>query len=87
MAKLPAFDDDQWELYDTNKDWTQAHNIAKDNPEKLRELQRLWLIEAVKYSVLPLDDRRVERFNPDLSRPADAHQGQHARSCSAAWGA
>jgi arylsulfatase len=64
---LPAFDDDVWELYDTNKDWTQARNIAKDHPEKLRELQRLWLIEATKYSVLPLDDRRVERFNPDLA--------------------
>ncbi len=68
MSKpLPAFDDDVWELYDTNKDWTQARNIAKDNPQKLRELQRLWLIEAAKYSVLPLDDRRVERFNPDLA--------------------
>jgi arylsulfatase A-like enzyme len=64
---MPAFDDDVWELYDTNKDWTQARNIAKDQPQKLRELQRLWLIEATKYSVLPLDDRRVERFNPDLA--------------------
>jgi arylsulfatase A-like enzyme len=64
---MPAFDDDVWELYDTNKDWTQARNIAKDHPQKLRELQRLWLIEASKYSVLPLDDRRVERFNPDLA--------------------
>ena len=67
MAKLPAFDDDIWELYDTNKDWTQARNIAKDHPEKLQELQRLWLIEATKHSVLPLDDRRVERANPDLA--------------------
>ena len=66
-ANLPAMDDDVWELYDTNKDWTQARDLAKANPEKLRELQRLWLIEAVKYSVLPLDDRRVERFNPDLA--------------------
>jgi arylsulfatase len=64
---LPAFDDDVWELYDTNKDWTQAHNLAKDNPAKLKELRRLWLIEAVKYGVLPLDDRRVERLNPDLA--------------------
>ena len=64
---MPAFDDDIWELYDTNDDWTQARNIAKDNPTKLIELQRLWLIEAAKYSVLPLDDRRVERFNPDLA--------------------
>jgi arylsulfatase len=36
-------------------------------PEKLRELQRLWLIEATRYNVLPLDDRRSERFNPDLA--------------------
>jgi len=66
-AKLPAFDDDVWELYDGSKDWTQAHDLAKEMPEKLRELQRLWLIEATKYNVLPLDDRRVERFNPDLA--------------------
>ena len=64
---LPAFDDDVWELYDTNKDWTQARDIAKDQPQKLKELQRLWLIEATKYSVLPLDDRRMERFNSDLA--------------------
>ena len=68
MSKpMPAFDADVWELYDTSKDWTQARNIAKDNPQKLQELQRLWQIEAAKYSVLPLDDRRVERFNPDLA--------------------
>jgi arylsulfatase A-like enzyme len=66
-AKLPAFDDDVWELYDGSKDWTQARDLSKDMPEKLHELQRLWLIEATKYNVLPLDDRRVERFNPDLA--------------------
>jgi arylsulfatase A-like enzyme len=67
LAKLPAFDDDVWELYDGSKDWTQAHDLAKEMPEKLHELQRLWLIEAMKYNVLPLDDRRVERFNADLA--------------------
>jgi arylsulfatase len=66
-AKNPAFDDDVWELYDTNTDWTQSKNLAKDNPQKLAELQRLFLIEATKYSVLPLDDRRAERFNADLA--------------------
>jgi arylsulfatase A-like enzyme len=66
-AKLPAFDDDVWELYDGNKDWTQARDLAKEMPDKLRELQRLWLIEATKYNVLPIDDRRVERFNADLA--------------------
>ncbi|HWX81821.1 MAG TPA: sulfatase-like hydrolase/transferase, partial [Steroidobacteraceae bacterium] len=77
MSKpLPAFDDDVWELYDTNKDWTQARNIAKDQPQKLRELQRLFLIEATKYSVLPLDDRRPERFNPDLAGRPQLIKGQ-----------
>jgi arylsulfatase len=61
-----AFDDDVWELYAPD-DWTQARNIAKDNPKMLRELQRLFLIEAAKHNVLPLDDRRIERFNSDLA--------------------
>jgi arylsulfatase len=59
----PAFDDDVWELYDTNRDWTQAHDLSKQMPEKLHELQRLWLIEATRYNVLPLDDRVAERLN------------------------
>jgi arylsulfatase len=65
--KIPAFDDDNWELYDTSKDWSQANNLATQMPEKLHELQRLWLIEAVRYNVLPLDDRRVERLNSDMA--------------------
>jgi arylsulfatase len=66
VGKLPAFDDDVWELYGPD-DWTQAHNLAAQHPQKLAELQRLFLIEAVKYNVLPLDDRRVERFNSDMA--------------------
>jgi arylsulfatase len=67
VEPLPAFDDDVWELYDGRKDWTQARDLSKEMPEKLHELQRLWLIEAAKYNVLPLDDRRVERFNSDMA--------------------
>jgi arylsulfatase len=66
MAPTPALDDDVWELYGPD-DWTQAHDLAADQPDKLRELQRLFLIEATKYNVLPLDDRRVERFNSDIA--------------------
>ncbi len=66
-AELPAFDDDNWELYDTNTDWSQANDLANEYPEKLHELQRLWLIEAVRYNVLPLDDRFAERANPGLA--------------------
>jgi arylsulfatase len=65
--EVPAFDDDRWELYDTTTDWSQAHDLAAEHPEKLHELQRLWLIEATKYNVLPLDDRAGERFNPDMA--------------------
>lgn len=62
----PPFDDDVWELYAPG-DWTQAHNLATQNPAKLTELQRLWLIEATKYNVVPLDDRGFERINPDIA--------------------
>ena len=65
--KTPAFDDDVWELYDTNKDWSQANDLAKQMPEKLHELQRLWLIEATRYNVLPLDDRRRRATEPGHS--------------------
>jgi len=65
--KTPAFDDDNWELYDTSKDWSQANNLAKQMPEKLHELQRLWLIEAVRYNVLPLDDDLAARLNSDTA--------------------
>jgi arylsulfatase A-like enzyme len=63
---LPPLDEDVWELYSPD-DWTQARNLARENPKKLAELQRLFLIEATKYHVVPLDDRRFERFNPDLA--------------------
>jgi len=65
-AELPAFDEDVWELYGP-EDWTQAHDLAATQPDKLHELQRLFLLEASKYNVFPLDDRRVERFNADLA--------------------
>jgi arylsulfatase A-like enzyme len=72
-TEMPAFDDDVWELY-APEDWTQAHDLSADRPEKLRELQRLFLIEAARYDVLPLDDRRFERFNPDVAgRPQLVH--------------
>jgi arylsulfatase len=66
-AKPPAFDDDVWELYDTTKDWSQAKDLSKQMPEKLHDLQRLWLIEATRYKVLPLDDRMMEKMNPDTA--------------------
>jgi arylsulfatase A-like enzyme len=66
LAEAPALDEDVWELYGPD-DWTQAHDLAGDQPERLQDLQRLFLIEAATYNVLPLDDRRAERFNADLA--------------------
>jgi arylsulfatase len=72
--RTPAFDDDVWELYDTTRDWTQAQDLSRQMPDKLHELQRLWLIEAVKYNVLPLDDDLGRRLNSDLAgRPVLIH--------------
>jgi arylsulfatase len=67
MAPRPALDDDVWELYDTTKDWSQSRDLSKENPRKLFELQRLWLIEATRYKVLPVDDRMMEKINPDTA--------------------
>jgi arylsulfatase A-like enzyme len=66
LVDAPPFDEDIWELYGPD-DWTQARDLAEENPAKLAELQRLWLIEAVKYNVVPLDDRSFERINPDIA--------------------
>jgi arylsulfatase len=67
MAVLPELDDDVWELYDGNVDWTQANDLAAEQPDRLAALQRLWLIEAVKFNVLPIDDRRFERLNATIA--------------------
>lgn len=66
-ADKPAFDDDVWELYDTTTDWAQARDLSNDMPDKLHELQRLWLIEATRYNVLPLNDDPASRMNSDLA--------------------
>ena len=76
--QVPAFDDDVWELYDTSVDWTQFEDVSAQHPDRLHELQRLFLIEATRNNVLPLDDRVAERLNPDLAGRPDAHQGQPA---------
>ncbi len=64
---LPAFDDDVWELYDGSSDFSQAHDLSAEDPARLAQLQRLWLIEATKYNVLPIDDRGIERATPEIA--------------------
>ncbi|HZF14598.1 MAG TPA: arylsulfatase [Steroidobacteraceae bacterium] len=56
--------EDIWELYDTRSDFSLTNDIAASNPEKLKELQDAFIQEAIKYRVLPIDDRVLERLNP-----------------------
>jgi hypothetical protein len=65
-GELPAFDADVWELYD-DSDYSQARDLASEMPDMLAKLQRLWLIEATKYNVLPMDDRTSERLEPSMA--------------------
>ena len=64
VEDLPAYHDDVWELYEPG-DWTQSNDVSADNPDQLRRLQELFLVEAARHNALPLDDRRAQRFDPD----------------------
>jgi len=63
--------DDKWELYDTRNDFSLVNDLAKTNPEKLKEMQDLFIKEAIKNRVLPIDDRSVERVNAKLAGRPD----------------
>ena len=71
-----TLENDTWELYDTRTDFSLVNDLAARNPEKLKELQALFLQEAVKYSVLPLDDRTLERLNAALVGRPDLMAGR-----------
>jgi arylsulfatase len=64
-------DEDTWQLYHVAEDFSQAVDLAAANPDKLREMQELFLEEAIKYDVLPLDDRVYERFNAAIAGRPD----------------
>ncbi len=69
-------EDDVWELYDARTDFSLANDLAAKNPQKLNEMQNLFMTEAVKYSVLPLDDRTLERLNAALVGRPDLMAGR-----------
>jgi arylsulfatase A-like enzyme len=71
IAPLPPVADDVWELYNVDADFSQADDLAAKNPEKLKELQALFLQEAERNFVLPIDDRRSERFDPRIAGRPD----------------
>jgi arylsulfatase A-like enzyme len=68
--------EDVWELYNINEDFSQANNLAAKNPQKLEELKKLFMEEAVKYNVLPIDDRSIERFDPVIAGRPDLMNGR-----------
>ncbi len=51
-----------WQLYDLRKDWTQADDLAAQMPDKLRDMEQLFTMQAEEYRVFPLDDRTLPRF-------------------------
>jgi arylsulfatase len=70
------FTEDTWELYHVKEDFSMSTDLAKKHPEVLAKLQKVFLGEAVKYKVLPLDDRRQELFNPKLAGRPDLMFGR-----------
>jgi len=64
------FDKDVWELYDLTRDFSEGNNLAAKYPDKLKELQDEFWVQAEKYQVLPLDDRLSERIADTTLRPS-----------------
>lgn len=79
---LDPIKDFKWELYNIDEDFSQAKDLSKEHPDKLKQLQGLFLVEATKYNVLPIDNSKAERLDvknrPSLTTGRDAftyHQG------------
>lgn len=73
---LPPLESDVWELYHVKKDFSLAKDLAGQHPEKLVEMKALFMTEAAKYNVLPIDDRTIERVNPALAGRPDLMGGR-----------
>ncbi len=74
--------DDPWELYDTTKDFSLVNDLAKTNPAKLKELQDIFMKEASKYRVLPIDDRLMERMIASTAGRPDLMEGRTSLTLS-----
>ncbi len=71
-----SYADDKWELFNTAEDFSCAVDVSAKYPEKLREMQEAFLVEAIKYNVLPLDDRAQARFNATMAGRPDFMGGR-----------
>jgi arylsulfatase A-like enzyme len=75
-SNLRPLTSDVWDLYDVKNDFSLTNNLASQQPAKLKEMQDLFMKEAEKYHVLPIDDRTIERMNPELAGRPDLLGGR-----------
>lgn len=68
---MPPLETDIWDLYNVHEDFSLANNLADKHPEKVAEMEELFMSEAEKYHALPIDDRVIERMNADLAGRPD----------------
>lgn len=73
-----SLENDVWELYDTRADFSLINDLAAKNSAKLKDMQKLFMSEAVKFSVLPIDDRSIERVNPATAGRPDLMAGRNS---------
>ena len=71
------YENDKWELYHLDEDFSECRDLAAENPGKLREMIELWWIEASRHGVLPLDDRGIELFVVSRFRPGSPSARTH----------
>jgi len=70
-SNLPPLETDVWDLYYVDEDFSLTNNLAEEYPEKLKEMESLFMWQAQKYHVLPIDDRTIERTNASLAGRPD----------------
>lgn len=76
VSNLPPLEDDVWDLYNTREDFSLVNNLATKYPEKLEEMKSLFMWQAEKYHVLPIDDRVIVRMNPEIAGRPDIMAGR-----------
>lgn len=76
VSDLPPLEDDVWELYNSREDFSLVNNLASKYPEKLEEMKDLFMAEAEKYHVLPIDDRVIVRMNAEVAGRPDIMAGR-----------
>jgi arylsulfatase len=69
-------DEEVWELYNVNEDFSMSNDVAANESAKLDELKSLFMTEAARYNVLPIDDRSIERFDPNIAGRPDLMNGR-----------